>query len=826
MAYEISKHFLDHLAGQFELGQPILFTGAGFSRDAANFHKQKLPGVEELKKALWEICFPGEPYDHRTTLANLYGAAIVRHANKVTEELTRILTVNPDSLPDWYKRLFSFPWAKCYTLNIDDLATAAARRFDLQRPPRAISALDLTASIGDPLDSLRHLLVVHLNGIKDKLPDGVTFSPNQYADRLARQDPWYLTLVSEILTRPFVFIGTTLEEPPLWQHVELRQHKGGRALRELRPRSYLVTPTLDRARQALLADHHVEWIPLTAEQFVRDILEKITGAAAKGNALITEKLRDRSRAVPTLPEVSLLATNPLEKTEYLLGAEPIWADIQSGRAIIRESDRGLAAIVKSALSTPAQKPVIAITGTAGSGKSTALMRVSLLLSAEGIRVGWIDRNSEIGLRQLRDAMSSDNGPPVLAIDDTDLFGHELSSILREIATNNRFPLVIISIRSGRFERVVNPTILGDVKVVEQTQPHLTDNDIAALLDSLDKENRLGFLKGKPPDQQFRLFQQQSGRQLLVAMIQATSNDRFELKATSEFDDLSPESKVIYAMVAVASSFRFGLTRDELVIGAGGDNSNVLLNQIDTLSRRHVIVVSPSGELTARHRVIADIIVDGLRRSGALVGTLNGVALVAASKVTQLLKRSARAWRLLRSVINHDYLLRMIGPENARNLYGSLEGIISWDFQFWLQRGSLEVECGDDLSLAENFLKQAMSLNDSDPFIQNEYAYLLFRRAGEDPRDVDARDLVNEASSILNDLILRRGHADPYPYHVLGSQGLMWARRGITDPKEKDVYLRKLLAIVSDGIKKFSHRTELQQLHEDLKREHLSIAVRK
>src|SRR5216684_1339760 len=103
MTYAIPQPFLDHLAGQFELARPVLFTGAGFSRDAFNFEDKPLPSVEQLKSSLWNICFPGDSYDAAASLTNLYEAAATRHAKKLTEEFNRLLTVRAESLPDWYR---------------------------------------------------------------------------------------------------------------------------------------------------------------------------------------------------------------------------------------------------------------------------------------------------------------------------------------------------------------------------------------------------------------------------------------------------------------------------------------------------------------------------------------------------------------------------------------------------------------------------------------------------------------------------------------------------------------------------------------------------
>jgi hypothetical protein len=179
--------------------------------------------------------------------------------------------------------------------------------------------------------------------------------------------------------------------------------------------------------------------------------------------------------------------------------------------------------------------------------------------------------------------------------------------------------------------------------------------------------------------------------------------------------------------------------------------------------------------------------------------------------------------MLRTIINHEFLARTIYPEASRSLYASLEGLLSWDFQYWLQRGSLEVEFGS-VALAENFLGQARALAPDDPFVLTEWSYLLFSKAQEQPHAVAAPELAAQASDILEELIDRPGNNDPYPYHVLGSQGLRWARRGIDGRSEKERYLNKLLTIVQAGRNKFPRAADLEQLWKDLKKESLGLIV--
>ncbi|MBZ5650807.1 MAG: hypothetical protein LAO18_10020 [Acidobacteriia bacterium] len=417
-------------------------------------------------------------------------------------------------------------------------------------------------------------------------------------------------------------------------------------------------------------------------------------------------------------------------------------------------------------------------------------------------------------------MRSEDAPPVLTIDDADMYGTELPSLVRDVVLRKPRPLLIMGIRSGRVDHVLNPVVMEGICKIELAMPPLADSDISGLIDLLEREKRLGILTGKHRNEQVAAFTEQAGRQLLVAMLQATSGRRFEEKAFEELGGLESDAQLVYAIVALASSYRFGLGRDEILI-ATGNKSNTALNSIDQLISRHVITLRPDGQIWARHRVIAEIIRDELAERGQLTLPISGLALLAASQVSASLSRSARPWRLLRIFINHDFLSRHGGPDFARNLYGTLEDPLAWDYHFWLQRGSLEVEFGD-LKLAEHYLNTSRALAPDDPYIDNEYAYLLFRKAIDNPTAGEAEGLVKEATQSLEYLMSKI--ATPYPYHVLGNQGLAWARRGIQSPDERGKYLRTLQRRLEEGCAKYPKEVELRQLLDGIKREYLSIAV--
>jgi hypothetical protein len=283
------------------------------------------------------------------------------------------------------------------------------------------------------------------------------------------------------------------------------------------------------------------------------------------------------------------------------------------------------------------------------------------------------------------------------------------------------------------------------------------------------------------------------------MIEATSGKPFEEKVKGEFGELEGEMQTVYAMVAVASAFRFFLTKQDILLGQD-EATNEVLNAISRLVQRQIIICEDDTRFMARHRVIADLIFSDLAQNGTVAEVFLALARAAALQITQGDSPNTRHRRLIRRLMSHELLKTAIGFEEARYFYSSIEPLLSNEPNFWLHRGSLEVEQGN-LNLAENFLNQARALDATDMNIQTEYAYLLFRKALQNPAGTHAEDYVTEARALLDANIGSRGDKDPHSYHVLGSNMLEWAERGIADRADQKIELETLSEVIEQGCKK-------------------------
>jgi hypothetical protein len=812
----VEDRLRQRLGSHLAQGRLVLFTGAGFSAEAIARDGRQLPSVLELATELWNLAFPGDAYDD-SGLQDVFEAALMQRRNDATSLLRDRLSVDPSSLPDFYAAWFSLPWHAIYTLNVDDLADAANSAFDLPRPLVAVSALTDSLRATD-----RGLPVVHLNGHLRDLPE-VTFSGRQYAERLAAADLWYANLARELASHPVVFVGTSLDEPPLWQYVEGRgaRHAAGR---ELRPGSYLVTPSLKQARAVALRKYNIDWVEGTARSFAADVLSALGDSAADGLRLLSQSAASDERPLEALP--ALQNDSVGDEREFLRGREPRWSDITAGFAVERDFDRALLEVVGDAAPR-----LVVVTGTAGSGKSASMMRLALVLSGRGANVVVLNHAADLGAYKIRRAIGN-AAPDVLVIDDLDRLGSRASAVLDDVLSE--LPdraLVLVALRSSRYQGLgIADFTANRQDVHEAVSPPLGDEDIDALLDALDRANRLGALKGKPWPAQHAVFSKKCGRQLIVAMIEATSGERFHAKIESECRELAAESQLVYAVVALATNFRISLADGDVLTSVGGDPA-LRMRALDGLVRTHLLVRHANGSLGLRHRVVSERAVDYFRAERLIEQPLSGLvfALAASSRVGQL--RDSPQGRAVIRLINHKLLIEFLQrPQSQkpdvvaiRALYDSVESVLGHDHHFLLQRGSFETEEGD-LDLAKNFVDQARGLAPDDPFVRSQWAYMTLKRASRQPTDPGARDQVELAFAELDEAIAQRGRNDPYPFHIYGSQGLAWSKRAPLGKDERELLLQTLRRVVDEGLELHPGRRDLRQLAKDLQAAYLSIAV--
>lgn len=789
-------------------GELILFTGAGFSAGAFDFAARNLPTGRALCRELWPIAFPDMPVDEASALGDVFDCALKTARRKTAELLTSRLTVDPLSLPDYYRLWFSQPWLRIYSLNVDNLDEEVGRHFGLPRDIRSVSALS-----SEFPDLRSGLYSIHLNGKLADVPD-VTFSPPQYGARLAAPEAWYQALVADITSRPVVFVGTELNESLLWQYLSLRSFRRPDQ-HELRPGSYLVAPDISAARRSLLETYNITWIQGSAEEFAFEVLAQFESQTQAGLRRIAT--REGLLDAPLIESVAVLrgATSSEIPHDFLLGRAPVWNDLVTGYAIRRQFEAELPGMIADGSSL-----ITVLTGTAGSGKSTTLMGIALALQAAGLDTWWMDPDAWPASSDVRTALGT-NVPQVLVIDDLNRLGVSALGIMRSAIAEHPGLRIVAAARSttAALARLDELTSTGQAQTI--SVPPLEDADIDGLIQVLDRANRLGALKGMSPLERRKVLRDKWGRQLLVAMLEATSGVRFEEKITSECRELPSGSAYLYAVVCLATSEGHWLSQDEC-LDAGGMVANDALVAFRRLTQAHMVVES-AGKYRARHRVIAERAVSFYTDEGQIIEPIMGLAAAVARRVYRNMPKSARERRLLNRLINHEWVFRHTKLQGARRVYQAVETCVDWDLQFWLQRGRFELEHGA-LPSARNFLAQALSLEPSNLWVRSAWSQLVIQEVTRSADPASGADDVAGAFSDLEEIIQMVGQRDIHPYHVLGLRGMMWARQARLSNPDRVAVLLRLRKSVAEGCKLHPWSTELEAISNQLEREYLMTAV--
>ncbi|MHA7282545.1 ATP-binding protein [Arthrobacter sp. TMS2-4] len=743
----------------------MLLTGAGFSRGLTDAFGDLLPIGTELSESIWPIAFGDEPFESSTPLSLVYEEALRKSEGLLREQLYRHFTIDRSIMPPRYHDWYSLPWHRVYTLNIDDGDSAIAE----ERLDKIQIVSALTSSPGTINSNL--LSVVHINGVLDDFPR-VTFSPWEFAERTARQDSWYQEFITDITTRPVVVIGSVLDEPPLWHYLSLRGQRGD--ARELRPKSWLVTPRLDPGRRAMLQRLNFEHLEETESAFYTRVI-------APELSTLTGKKPQRSTLTPTSPFLSVadqVRNAPPGAADFLLGASPTWGDVVNGYAATFDFDTKLSCTI-DALSSG----TVAVIGSAGSGKSTSLMRAATALSAQGDTVVWLDRETESTFSHIKDEVAR-LSPNYVFIDDIDRFAGQASALLRLLRKSAPDLKLVISARSIRFSQLDYADRLDLQATLPQER--LSDADAVALLSQLSRGNRMGSLVGSTRAQQIRKITERDDRQLLVTLIEATSGQRFHDRVADECRSLRGPDQAIYGLICTSMwADNRKLNRQDVLFAATRNyDSNAALISLRSLEDSKIVLGDASG-YRARHRVVAESAIDYFREEGLLEHWLTDLIFLTASHYDLASVRQSRYGRLLIRLINHESLKKLVvDTATVQRIYGTIERWLARDPHYWLQRGSFETTYGD-LSLAENFLRQARALAElDDARIDTAWSMLLLKRSVNNPTSPTAQAEITEAFKLLRSIMIDSSKNSPHTFTVFLTFGLRWLRTVSMSRQEK------------------------------------------
>jgi hypothetical protein len=770
MSLDVSGTEFAFLLKQLELGNVVLFCGAGFSCDGTNREGSSPPMANGLASQLAELA--GLPFDNESlpvvfhTVRKRVGKSILNECLKNLYDVT--------GLKEWYKIVKEFVWFRIYTTNIDNLlqriyALDSSQKLDTVVCPAAPIERDYLFS---------RLQAVHLHGHIDQLDKGVTFSLQEFAEQQVTPNPWYQTLIDDLFFRPIVFVGTLLEESPFQHYVALRAQKAAH-YRETRPKSYLVSRAIGPIRAESLKDQNILPVEATAEEFFAALRSQLSGKDLDVRSVARRVFPHQFMGPEALTPESVirffdpiladsLPNNPRSlPNSFYLGAEPTWKDIAEERDGVRDV---LADLTEDLARHNDSFQCIVLHGPAGSGKTTILKRTAYNLAVGRKYVYYAKGDQLINLAGIMQVAKSNVIGDQRVFVFIDNLAKQLTPIynaLPELLTIKRLSLILAdrtNVYSTRAHALdsSSPTIL---RVKDLTEPEVT-----SILQCLQRFNFLGALLAKTHEQRVDEFMKKASRQLLVAMKEATSGKGFDEILKSEFNELIPDAKLAYTICCLAvAQGAPGVYRRHLFpcLGKTDFRKDVIVSEL--LNGVLVTANEVGTLLKPRHRVIAYEIANQIAPGGLkLQAILAFLKQICTSIVPNEIRAKGPAFLAYRGLINSEALYNLFGGDREiiLGLYEELESFYKDHYLFWLHYAMAYISQGD-LDVGETYLAQASAICErvgGNPFqIQHQQAILVLTQASRIHPPTVGVERANQGMNLLQDLIRRRGDHDSYPY---------------------------------------------------------------
>ncbi|MCY3677482.1 MAG: SIR2 family protein [Gemmatimonadetes bacterium] len=812
----------------------VLFLGAGFSRDATNRISQPMPLSKDLCDALWGFLgYPGE-WDG-TPLPDMYQALLT--SGKTYGEISHFLEdrLLTSEVPVTYDHIARPFWYRIYTTNVDDL---------LKRVYRRVADSPSLQVLGFPRDeiaerdqTLERMQAVFLHGHLPCRPDDITFSVRQFARRASDQSPLYQAFVSDYSTRPTVFIGTELNEPLFWQHLEVREQRL-RGISEQRPKSFLIAPKISPPKAAQLAQLNVvpvlastgdflEWLGSADLPSRKSVLRQTIPAVVR----LFEAVEHREPIHGALAEfgnafhlVPTSVSRTGDRSFYLLGATPRWEDILQDLDTPRSLTDVLWDRIEEIIESNEPVRVLAVTGSAGCGKSTILRRLGVRLARAG-RLVFLSNSEELPDEDvISRSLNALPGRSVLLFDNAEIALNALAPVVEELRHSPRPPVIVVAARSNElYRRGVRLHNITDIE--EHRVRHLSRPEVVGIISVLEENGLLGRLQGMTDEERVHEFEarERAGKQLLVAMREATKGGGFDTIIKDEFDTLKGHGvKLLYLIIALTTDAGYRLDRAQ-VLKASPLPPAETLHALERSLRDIVIPTGPRrDQLLLRHRIIADHVLRVAASRTIVAEAYKELLPVLAGEMTGRGYRSSVSG-MFRALLNHREVFERFESNvaEARAIFESVEIRLRREAHFWLQYGLLELEYGN-LEYAENYLMQAESLSPNSRYIVNSLGHLYLKKAVHADSQTEAWEYRRRGSDILQRQM--EEYDSPYPYHIYCSQRLSWTRTWDLEPGRLREELEHLRQIAREGRERFPRNRMLRRLYDDVEREYLGLAL--
>lgn len=750
----IPKRLLDEISD----GNVVLFLGAGATVGATDGTGGAPPIGNQLADRLASEFlgeeYLGEPLD--------YVADVARSTASLYEVQDFVREIFEEYQPaDFHCLLPQFRWRGIATTNFDLIVERAYQQDEgLQRlQPIRTNTQDLDEALHDP----NVVPYLKLHGCITRTRDDsnpLTLATDQYLASKQQRSRLFNAFEDWAFERPTVFVGHELRDTDIRESLRAVEEIG-----EGHPRHYLVKPSVPDAEREMWSSRKVSVLDATFEEFLNEVDRRIDRDKRKLSGLIEgdHHIRRHFRIDESVPDTlssyletkadlihAGMSTDKGSPEAFYKGADLGWYPIERDLDVRRRLvDNLLFDVVIPDTERQANVELYVVTAEAGAGKSVLLRRVAWEAATEADRLTIYHREyAELDYSALSQLHRLTQKRICLFVDDAPDNVGEITRLL-DAARADEMPLTVFS--AARVNEWNHVRDSYDVYLTDTYELYyLSEDEIETLVKKLEENDCLNRLKPYSHEQRVERLTKKAGRQLLVALHEATEDRRFEDIVYDEYQEIQPpKARRLYRTVCVLNRLRVPV-RAGLIARIYGIGFNEFREKFFKPLER-VVITSESYAYPiykARHPRIAELVFrralgDPDHRLDEYLRILDAMNLS--------YRTDEEAFRRLIKASTVDEALA--DYQDARRVYEKAEEMAADDFVFWHQRGLYEKSrASGSIGRAREYLERAQSLNPNSSGVVHSLAELDLTAARRSEARLAREKLRDRAKSLAQSIV--------------------------------------------------------------------------
>lgn len=560
---------LKNISSRVIEGKVALVLGSGASVGATLPEGRKILLGDDLKNLLCTQFLSGSFKDY--DLKHVSDMAISNSSLFDVQDFIR--SYFQDIVPaKFHLRIPNYKWRAIFTTNYDRLIEAC-----YEQNTAKIQTPELILTNDDRFDATRTnsdlVPLVKLHGCitrtrDEKIP--LILTVDQYNDSLEQgRDRLFKMLYDIAYENTIVFVGHSLQDHNLRAVMGKLQKEAPHGQRH-----YLLRPGIEEVETKFWAQNKITAVKATFEDLIKflekdnsDSARKLSAARPNVTHPIQQSFTTRS---PPSDELIAFLSDSVEyvfnsisyqahmPNEFYRGVEQGWYPIAEGLSVKRGIEEKIfqSVIVPSDIERDSNTELFVIKSEAGSGKTILLRQIAWRGGnlKEGVFL-WVKQSSSIDVALVEEICSKTNERVFVIWDDS---ANNFLELLKFVSGARSKKLRVTIITAERYNEW-NMRCDGLEQYVSGIFElgYLSEREIEDLLEKLETYDSLGpNLITKNLDERKKELKEIHGRQLLVALHEATMGESFENIVYDEYTNLEPlAAKQIYLTVCTLNRLR-------------------------------------------------------------------------------------------------------------------------------------------------------------------------------------------------------------------------------------------------------------------------------